>query len=915
MPGSLDREALLQDTELCAALGMYPDTGCCVLHPNIPILASPPQQDSNSNDGDDDTKLVHTCQICESEYLSGGLRSRKSFAYTIMEVQKLHNDKRGWREFKQNWENGSISSSATRTTTTTDVMREDDDNKVQKGEEKEDEKQQQQQHRPITSRNNKPVPKEHEVWASYTWQIILRTTQVKEWTVAEKEKELVLLRSKLRQQQQEEEEEEEEDDDNGVYDAMMSQSLPNLFMNQNLSNLGTGIDGGGAPPQIPHRQASSDLGSTVGTDIGKHFTQGLNDTQEYGTPLTGDTNNNNNSSKNNEAATSTKERAPIKPMRQASNDLVVPSLSSLGSSLGSGPGGGGGGPLATTKGRRSNSNRGANRRIRHRVAGGRGGGYPKNNIAPTVPQRQASNDLTFFDNNNNNNNKDYDDDAQQPIMPRSKETAAVTSGEPRRASSGVSGVSELTASEFDFDESMQDISESSYTLSTNRSLSTGFTSTFDRSFTLKSLTTIASTGELGHSSGTTTGSSNNNSGVGTKDNSTGDISFDPNTKEAPTVPPPPPAAAPSAMEEQDMDKLLARPSTTGAGTSDRNNREIQFDASQDIQFHVNHMESSTNLDFRRSVADMKFDASQQLLFEASQSFATPNVIVGRKSRAATNTRATSDPEIPQLQQQQQQLNQNEIQIEAGATKGSSAPSEYQVVRHNSITVQEIFEQKIAAPASSSEQQRRYSGDNKKNSVKEIEINTSLGERISKPGNNNKDVTAAAAAVPVAEPEPNDSSDSSDESDEFHYIPDDLPTNEAGFLQIPDRTRSLSPISCITSLTSMTKESLRNIELDDEEEEIGPRKGLHMSVSKSLPIERDASFDSDEETSVDGKSEALTIKGKAVLQVVDQIVNDKYGDSGLYTGSVTEAALVPHGRGVMIYENEREYNGDWEEGRW
>ena len=77
------------------------------------------------------------------------------------------------------------------------------------------------------------------------------------------------------------------------------------------------------------------------------------------------------------------------------------------------------------------------------------------------------------------------------------------------------------------------------------------------------------------------------------------------------------------------------------------------------------------------------------------------------------------------------------------------------------------------------------------------------------------------------------------------------------------------------------------------------------------------FHSDEETSSSEESnqKQAAVAPRETIQVVDQIVNDQYGDSGLYTGSVTADGRIPHGRGVMMYENEREYNGDWSDGRW
>lgn len=47
----------------------------------------------------------------------------------------------------------------------------------------------------------------------------------------------------------------------------------------------------------------------------------------------------------------------------------------------------------------------------------------------------------------------------------------------------------------------------------------------------------------------------------------------------------------------------------------------------------------------------------------------------------------------------------------------------------------------------------------------------------------------------------------------------------------------------------------------------------------------------------------------------QVVHDKYGDGGLYSGYVSIKDRLPHGVGNTIYKNGREYEGDWKGGRW
>ena len=43
--------------------------------------------------------------------------------------------------------------------------------------------------------------------------------------------------------------------------------------------------------------------------------------------------------------------------------------------------------------------------------------------------------------------------------------------------------------------------------------------------------------------------------------------------------------------------------------------------------------------------------------------------------------------------------------------------------------------------------------------------------------------------------------------------------------------------------------------------------------------------------------------------------DKYGDSGMYSGTILVTEGLPHGRGTMNYESGRVYSGDWVSGQW
>jgi hypothetical protein len=50
-------------------------------------------------------------------------------------------------------------------------------------------------------------------------------------------------------------------------------------------------------------------------------------------------------------------------------------------------------------------------------------------------------------------------------------------------------------------------------------------------------------------------------------------------------------------------------------------------------------------------------------------------------------------------------------------------------------------------------------------------------------------------------------------------------------------------------------------------------------------------------------------------VEGETVQDKYGDGGLFIGTVLVDERLPHGYGKMAYDNELQYDGEWRDGRW
>ena len=55
--------------------------------------------------------------------------------------------------------------------------------------------------------------------------------------------------------------------------------------------------------------------------------------------------------------------------------------------------------------------------------------------------------------------------------------------------------------------------------------------------------------------------------------------------------------------------------------------------------------------------------------------------------------------------------------------------------------------------------------------------------------------------------------------------------------------------------------------------------------------------------------------KFLFPVTGASCQDKYGDRGLYTGTILVTEGMPHGKGTMNYESGRVYSGDWVSGQW
>lgn len=301
--------------------------------------------------------------------------------------------------------------------------------------------------------------------------------------------------------------------------------------------------------------------------------------------------------------------------------------------------------------------------------------------------------------------------------------------------------------------------------------------------------------------------------------------------------------------------------TDATGSLKKESKEIKFDAK--------HQGSNDLL--RKISASKAFDAKKQLLLEASQALSgnatTPSQ---RRRKTASSSRDSTDG-------------------------SSETPKEIKFGR-SGITPSD----------------RILPGDAIIESEKEKSDEQILQEKIF--GN---------AAV---------ASEEDEENDEYDYfgLPSELPVNSDRYLDCNRDTMNLSPVSALTNASYMFDAGQG---MDAEESVVEPKKGLNNAVSaKRLPMEQD--FDSDDETKPEKPEETHIVipkktppsssafhrptpkrGSKKVMRVENQVVHDKYGDGGMYSGYVSTKDRLPHGKGKMIYENGRQYEGDWKGGRW
>ncbi len=426
-----------------------------------------------------------------------------------------------------------------------------------------------------------------------------------------------------------------------------------------------------------------------------------------------------------------------------------------------------------------------------------------------------------------------------------------------------------------------------------------------------------------------------------------EIAFVPTKQEITFLPPPPPfTETPRSVRTSKSIPVASRITLPFDGHAtapvDSFQQEIQFDAA--ATFPQNgQQEKSAHA--RTSVAHVRFDESQQLLLEASQALnttaiLTPSSVKLRKSLTKKSTKKS----VKQKPEQEIVLSDPKRNFSVPISMATTASKEIEFsILEEPKKCKSVFEQHL--------------------DINFSEIGESIQNKTEEQILQEKVFGKAAVATPEDE-----------EDDEYDYFDDvgtvDLPFTNKGYLEY-SKDLNLSPVSCLTTVSNM-----RENQVEEDEEAMGPRKALHNAgVAKRLPMEDGFDSDDDDDDEKEGrdaakndeKEDQLTPSSsqnkksssshgslstenqnsnasmnasqsslpidatsqtgtprpsarskrsnKPVVRVDNDVIQDKYGDEGKYTGTVAMDTRLPHGYGQMKYDNERQYDGEWKGGRW
>ena len=967
---------MVADAEVAirAALGINGDGTCC-RHPNQMIYAGDTNQQNGSPRQRKLPDIVHTCRICESESLAGGVRQRKSFAVIISQVQTLHANKKEWNEFKKNW---------------TPI-----------GEEGGEQKMDGSPRSPsIIGRvlsaaaggNNSSNASNSINVDDLTRQLTLRLAQVQDWILKEKEKELEAA-------------------------AKMGTSMSGDSSSQQVNELKKQIQSmqlviDGQNEQIAKLQKKAEKQQKTITQELKMIKmialKRANQTNAAAAPIPEidalrnpeESPGSNSSDRRKGTGAITNETSEDGGRRRTdgSSELSATALELLPQEP----------PPRQPERKRSGTKSFADFQPRlpaemtGNVNGDRrlaqdglelDGTSASRESAPQMPVRQMSKSTSPKISQNTGeyqpnkviarkvslNNRE---NSAKPTVPRRvdlPEITVSTRADPLGMDShdAISAITSSVISE----------AASSYAPSSVPTyMSTNTTGTKQqkqprrqvysrRSEDLASLDEALDSEDADGEPDAVLPPAQKAQGL------SHEISFVP-TESDDSVPPPPPPPPP----EFDLIPSKLPSFRLGSGpVRQASSQEISFDASREFRI------SSPDLRRQSNVQDIEFDQSQPLLFEASQALAisqTPMSIQHKSFKKSSNnfinrgSQSMSDLNFDvkdfefdakdSLMMEAKQAfstplavqRKSLIKMHSASNRGKAAHKEIKfgldpVLSQTSADIKASVAKEFAANPDSI-----FNTQPQRKKLSPVEYGPD------KLGGAQQEFTIGQEdAAPNDQDEAHD--DDFDDEDDFFLPPPDLPIDDAGYLECL-RNHSLSPVSDLSEgsylLDLQLREEAEFAEIA-EEDGVEPRKGLGGGVTKQLPLEADLEFSDDEDDTVEShqkkaKNEenddddsdntgdiparhqsilkaprplsatpsilrAAANKGaaagsddivsrtlsKMTYHVHEENVQDKYGDGGEYTGSVSVQDNLPHGHGLMKYDNDRQYEGDWSDGRW
>ncbi|KAL7579951.1 hypothetical protein ACA910_004947 [Epithemia clementina (nom. ined.)] len=141
--------------------------------------------------------------------------------------------------------------------------------------------------------------------------------------------------------------------------------------------------------------------------------------------------------------------------------------------------------------------------------------------------------------------------------------------------------------------------------------------------------------------------------------------------------------------------------------------------------------------------------------------------------------------------------------------------------------------------------------------------------------------------------------------EAHNEDDDLNSSKQSFMAyaLPQVLAPTKPPVAPYTQTKITKQ-------------LSTSKG-HPSLQDDETVDTTPSFftESGASAALSGQRAQEQEKEKFIFSVTGAQCQDKYGDAGMYTGTILVTEGLPHGKGCMKYESGREYDGHWVSGQW